>query len=105
MGDIADGLINGDFYFFTGEYLGEGGGFPRTRNGSLSGHSSNYGKNPLKGVQQYLRKRGFITKKDHRKLMEDYIGEDGKQLSNKQLAELISIDFGDLVKFVNKNLR
>lgn len=30
MGDIADGLINGDFDFYTGEYLGEGQGFPRT---------------------------------------------------------------------------
>lgn len=30
MGDIANGLINGDFDFITGEYLGNGGGFPRS---------------------------------------------------------------------------
>lgn len=35
MGEIAEGLINGDFDFYTGEYLGRGKGFPRTQNGSL----------------------------------------------------------------------
>jgi hypothetical protein len=30
MGEIADGLINGDFDYITGEYLGEGYGIPRT---------------------------------------------------------------------------
>lgn len=31
MGEIADDMINGDLDYVTGEYLGEGGGFPRTR--------------------------------------------------------------------------
>lgn len=31
MGDIADGLINGDFDYITGEFLGLGIGVPRTR--------------------------------------------------------------------------
>jgi len=31
MGDIADGLIDGTFDEITGEYLGEGPGYPRTR--------------------------------------------------------------------------
>lgn len=30
MGDIADGIINGDFDEQTGEYIGPGDGFPRT---------------------------------------------------------------------------
>jgi hypothetical protein len=40
MGEIADGLINGDFDFHTGEYIGRGGGFPRTRHGNLFGRKS-----------------------------------------------------------------
>jgi len=32
MADIADGLINGDFDFLTGEYIGNGGGYPRAYN-------------------------------------------------------------------------
>lgn len=30
MGDIAEGILNGDFDEVTGEYLGEGEGYPRT---------------------------------------------------------------------------
>jgi hypothetical protein len=30
MGEIAEGIINGDFCQYCGEYLGEGDGFPRT---------------------------------------------------------------------------
>ena len=30
MGDIADGILNGDFDEETGEYIGEGMGFPRS---------------------------------------------------------------------------
>ncbi len=31
MGEIAEGLIDGTFDSVTGEYLGEGPGYPRTR--------------------------------------------------------------------------
>lgn len=34
MGEIADNLINGDFDFYTGEYIGHGKGFPRSRYGN-----------------------------------------------------------------------
>ena len=30
MGEIADSLINGEFDFITGEYIGEAVGYPRT---------------------------------------------------------------------------
>ena len=30
MGDISDGLIDGTFDSLTGEYIGEGPGYPRT---------------------------------------------------------------------------
>ena len=31
MGEIADAIINGEFDFITGVYLGKGAGYPRTR--------------------------------------------------------------------------
>ena len=34
MGEIADGLINGDFDFLSGEYLGRGNGLPRSNHGN-----------------------------------------------------------------------
>lgn len=30
MGEIADAIIDGEFDYMTGEYMGRGGGFPRT---------------------------------------------------------------------------
>jgi len=34
MGDIAEGLLDGTFDMHTGEYLGEGPGYPRSFTGS-----------------------------------------------------------------------
>ena len=59
MGEIADGLINGDFDFYTGEYLGRGGGFPRTGNKSLPwerGVKRDRTHNPRKGVMMYIHR-------------------------------------------------
>lgn len=40
MGEIAEGMINGDFDYVTGEYLGPGEGFPRTRKEQQLIHSN-----------------------------------------------------------------
>jgi hypothetical protein len=42
MGDIADGMINGDFDSITGEYIGDGAGFPRTLTGNNEGDNSRH---------------------------------------------------------------
>lgn len=98
MGEIADGMINGDFDAETGEYLGEGFGFPRVqRRGKIVGQHAGYGNNPLKGVRNYFSSKG-IKKEKQRELMVEFIGE--KQMSNENLAELISNDWGNFVKFV-----
>jgi len=102
MGEIADGLINGDFDFFSGEYLGEGGGFPRSNHGDLDTHRTPRGHNPLKGVRNYLQKRGILKKGDQRKLMEDYIGNNS--LSNQELGEWISDDWDDFIKYCKKHI-
>ena len=36
MGEIADALIDGEFDFLTGEYIGPGVGYPRTLEGRSS---------------------------------------------------------------------
>lgn len=58
MGEIAEGLINSDFDFFTGEYIGRGGGFPRSYRGNVwerRRNSPNYKKNPRRGVMNYIQ--------------------------------------------------
>jgi len=49
MGDIADGLIDGTFDSITGEYLGEGPGYPRI--------STNKGIKPYIGRRNRKKKR------------------------------------------------
>lgn len=102
MGEIADGMINGDFDAETGEYLGEGFGFPRVqRRGKIVGqHGSPY-HNPLKGIRNYFSAKG-IKKGKQRELMIEFVGE--KDISNEDLAELITNDWGNFVKFVKKKL-
>lgn len=63
MGEIADGLINGDFDFYTGEYLGRGGGFPRTGNKSLPwerGHKKR--KGVYGSIVHFCMLRGYAHK-------------------------------------------
>lgn len=36
MGDIADSMIDGEFDYITGEYIGPGVGYPRTYSGTYS---------------------------------------------------------------------
>lgn len=52
MGDIADMMINGDMDYITGEYLGEGGGYPRTYKPTYKPRGN---KKPIKGYK-YKRK-------------------------------------------------
>lgn len=40
MGEIANSIINGDFDYITGEYIGEGYGCPRTRNSGSYSYSA-----------------------------------------------------------------
>lgn len=64
MGEIAEGLINGDFDFYTGEYIGKGYGYPRTGNRSLPHERKDFtsSKNiAFQGVRKYLFYRTGIS--------------------------------------------
>jgi len=56
MGDIADGLINGDFDCFTGEYLGEGHGYPRSHSQPIYRSKKWHKQNPKGGSYLVGRK-------------------------------------------------
>lgn len=56
MGEIADAMINGEFDYETGEYLGPAVGYPRKAR-YIQG-------NPSSGVNNWLRKRGYAKKAD-----------------------------------------
>lgn len=113
MGEIADGLINGDFDFYTGEYIGRGFGFPRTHNKSLPWESrrkrvdlvppiKNFTQSKdvaFKGVSQYLKRT--LRVKDITNTVNQYLPE--STLSLKQKCFTIQEDFSKFVKWINDN--
>jgi hypothetical protein len=112
MGEIADGLINGDFDFYTGEYLGRGYGIPRTNNKSLPWEKRNKGKGDkdpkeqaYNGVKKYISIK-WDGRKDIpsiRDVIKEYMGDSNFDLKQKCLE--IQNDFGTFVKFINQKLK
>lgn len=106
MGEIADGLINGDFDFYTGEYIGRGYGIPRTRNRSLEWEKNNYTRSKneaFNGVSKYLKRHGFKDKEISQVIVE-YVQTDGKA-SLKQRCIEIQRDFPKFVQFIHNKLK
>ncbi len=114
MGDIADGLINGDFDFYTGEYMGRGYGVPRTRNKSLpwekrrgDGKAKNFldsKESAYNGVKRYigLKWGGRKDIPSVRSVVYEYTGESNFDLKQKCLE--IQNDFKKFVQWINKKL-
>lgn len=63
MGEIAESLINGEFDYITGEYLGEAVGYPRTYTNSRSEYFSPIQKKPTSKanvcITNMCKDRGF----------------------------------------------
>ncbi len=64
MGEIADMMIDGTLDAETGEYLGDGPGYPRTRNRSLPWERPFrwHRNNDLNGLYVYLLRQGHNHK-------------------------------------------
>ena len=66
MGEIADSLINGEFDFITGEYIGEAVGFPRTHSYGKHNVPSIIKKTSSKAnvcITNMCKDRGFDSRK------------------------------------------
>lgn len=112
MGEIADGLINGDFDFYTGEYLGR---IPRTSNKALSWEKRKYpgkGKKvfPSKesaynGVKRYvvLKWEGRKDTPSVRSLVYEYCGQSNIDLKAKCLE--IQSDWASFAQWINKKFK
>jgi hypothetical protein len=114
MGEIAEGLINGDFDFYTGEYLGRGIGFPRTKNRSLpwekrrgikTKNITNTKKAAYNGVVKYIEKK-WIGRKERpsvREIIYEYTGE--KNFDIKLRCISIQQEWGKFVIWVNNKIK
>ena len=112
MGEIADGLINGDFDEETGEYIGEGMGFPRSpsrdareRREKQKSKGPTTGDNAVRGVTNYIVKRG-LDKDDLdtvlTKCLREHIKSKG-MFDRIVICNIIQEDFGAFVKWFKTN--
>ena len=110
MGDMADALINGDFDFYTGEYLGRGVGFPRTKMRSISDRQrgkrrrlEQFNDNQkMKGVLFFLHDKGFKNSQAAHVVIREYYLEIGFKLTNKKPIKRACVEIqNDFGKFLN----
>lgn len=114
MGEIAEGLINGDFDFYTGEYIGRGYGIPRTKNKSLAweqrkgnrvGIVKDSKESAYNGIKKYVTQKWSGRKyiPSIRSLIYEYTGESNFDIKQKCLD--IQKDFGKFCQWINKRLK
>lgn len=86
MGEIADSLINGEFDFITGEYLGEAVGFSRTRSYGKHEYVQPVEKKPTSKanvcITNMCKDRGFSNREKIELVAKFLYGKGYKQLPN-----------------------
>lgn len=98
MGEMADGLINGDFDYITGEYMGEGHGFPRTHQKQRKAEDLSWKK-----VVGFLGNMG-VKQHLHPQILKDYgCKYTGKKPLRNACFEVLK-DFDQFKSFVKNNL-
>lgn len=123
MGEIADGMINGDFDFYTGEHLGRGYGIPRTKNKSLDwerGNISNRNRgqryrkktfseqNQRQGVEFWLYDKGIKNAEEAHSIIRVYVlYKEWDDIPNKKFITKACIkiqsEFPEFIKWYNEN--
>lgn len=101
MGDISEMILDGTLDMYTGEYLGDAVGYPRTR--ERRSNSSFPDEEKKRGIYAFFG-RLHITKKQRREILiafyPDTPGKEG--LSNLNLCIHASDNFKEFKKFVDQ---
>lgn len=107
MGDISNGILDGEFDSMTGEYIGPGQGFPRSYDKNSPDYvgkqerDPNRKMNPQFGVEKYLRSLGITA--NFAQITDDYFVSLKKaEEDHKKRCEHISANFGAFVKWLIK---
>jgi len=103
MGEIADGILNGDFDMYTGEYIGRGGGFPRTK--KQRWEKKNFiinGRVAIEGVQKSLYNKLGIRKEAIKEIVDEYIPGEG---TLKQKCLEIQKDWLKFSQWINNKIK
>jgi hypothetical protein len=87
MGDIADAIINGDMDQFTGEWIGNGQGYPRSiserKRGARFRRTDFSESDKLNGVMVYLHDKGVTNAEQAHTLIKEY----GKHIGHVPTAK------------------
>lgn len=103
MGEIADDILNGDIDEQTGEWLGDGQGFPRSINRPKTVFKKKKkAPSPIKGVVNYLGGK-YVSKELMYKVIKDYLCIEKIESTGDLLDDCTYIqkDFGKFVKYIN----
>lgn len=92
MSEYTDDIIDGKFDFHTGEYLGEGGGFPRSCFLKEKSKKSAFVPNAKTRVMKFLKKLK-IRKQNRTQIIRGFFNYNASTISNVRLCELIEEDF------------
>lgn len=106
MGEIADMMIDGTLDCQTGEYLGEGQGFPRTRTRTRY-NNKRKGETPgIRGIKKFLKIHLNMSTDTMHQFCAQYINKhdldpaDANTLNWKQIHEVIDQDFDHFRQYV-----
>jgi len=114
MGEIADGMIDGTFDAETGEYLGEGPGYPRvTRRGKIvaqhdamlsSSHANKlYKRRARKGTRMFLEGNGIVDRIRKHTILKEYFHPELQDRNVDSLMVEVQKDFKKFKAWFLKN--
>lgn len=92
MGEISEMMLDGTLDMYTGEYIGEATGYPRTL---LRDTESQF-----RGIMRFMGKKGITSKKERRIFLEKFFGDGSTQMSNRELAVFASERFNKFRAFL-----
>lgn len=108
MGDVADMMVDGTLDYETGEYLGEGQGYPRTARQRHRFSNKRHGETKgIRGIKKFLKIHLKMSTDVMHQFCADYINKydldpaDANTLSWKQVHEVIDQDFDHFRQYVN----
>lgn len=110
MGEIADAIVEGEFDYLTGEYIGPPVGYPRTLAERTSTSHSDIKTKNVNGVNKYLRVYLRIQKQQDRdKIIREYckikMPPNVNQSKLKQMCVFIQSDFNSFVLYLKEKLQ
>ena len=100
MGQHAEDIINGDVDQFTGEWLGDGQGYPRSNSDEVEPSTGS----KTRGIEKYIKKH-LGTKVKYYKVINDFFEATDKKVKGShryKAAHISSFCFPEFAKYIQQ---